>query len=231
MAPESPGGRFDGDGDGDTDVLAGSVLDDEIAWYENYLLPDCNGNGIPDQQEISSGSGTDCDGDGTLDECQIAADATLDLDQNGVFDACESIGSSYCGPAVANSTGEGASIMALGTTSVPANNVTLTARQLPRSSFGMFVVSRTQGFSAQVPNSQGALCVAGAVGRFNRPGQIVASGATGTFLFPIDLTAIPTPNGLTQVLFGDTWNFQAWFRDNNPGVTSNFTDAVSLTFL
>ncbi len=30
---------------------------------------------------------------------------------------------------------------------------------------------------------------------------------------------------------GDTWNFQCWYRDNNPVPTSNFTDAVSVTFL
>ena len=32
------------------------------------------------------------------------------------------------------------------------------------------------------------------------------------------------------VLPGDTWNFQAWFRDMNPGPTSNFTDGVAVTF-
>jgi hypothetical protein len=28
---------------------------------------------------------------------------------------------------------------------------------------------------------------------------------------------------------GETWSFQAWFRDVNPGVTSNFTDGVAVT--
>ncbi|MCP3916270.1 MAG: hypothetical protein GY711_12005 [bacterium] len=37
---------------------------------------------------------------------------------------------------------------------------------------------------------------------------------------------------LARTLFqpGETWNFQCWYRDNNPGPTSNFTDAVSVTF-
>lgn len=29
---------------------------------------------------------------------------------------------------------------------------------------------------------------------------------------------------------GQTWYFQAWFRDANPGSTSNFTDGVAVTF-
>ena len=35
---------------------------------------------------------------------------------------------------------------------------------------------------------------------------------------------------LTIPIPGQTWNFQAWYRDANPTVTSNFTDAVGITF-
>ncbi|MFT5291611.1 MAG: hypothetical protein ACI82F_003696, partial [Planctomycetota bacterium] len=38
-----------------------------------------------------------------------------------------------------------------------------------------------------------------------------------------------TPTGVVFVMAGQTWNFQCWSRDNNPGPTSNFTDAVSIT--
>ena len=34
---------------------------------------DCNGNGIPDPNDIASGTSTDCDGNGVPDECDIAA--------------------------------------------------------------------------------------------------------------------------------------------------------------
>ena len=44
---------------------------------------------------------------------------------------------------------------------------------------------------------------------------------------PGDLTAIP---GHGAVVVGETWNFQAWFRDNNPGQTSNSTDGYSILF-
>jgi len=201
-----------------------------VAWYENLRLPDCNGNGIPDQDEIAAGTATDCDGDGTLDECQLAADPTYDLNGNGVFDRCEALGSSYCGPAVMNSRGEAATITALGSELIFLNDVTLTARGLPVNSFGMFVVSATQGYAFPVPNSQGALCVLGLVGRYNQPGQILNSGMGGALELTIDLFAIPTPTGFAPVGPGDTWNFQAWYRDYNPSATSNFTDAVRITF-
>jgi len=33
------------------------------------------------------------------------------------------------------------------------------------------------------------------------------------------------------VTAGSTWRFQTWFRDANPSVTSNFTDAIAITFV
>ena len=46
----------------------------------------------------------------------------------------------------------------------------------------------------------------------------------------IDLTAIPEGPAVASAAAGDTWRFQAWFRDANPTATSNFTDAVAVTF-
>jgi hypothetical protein len=51
---------------------------------------DCNGNGIPDLCDLSSGASADCDQNGLLDECDIAADPTLDVNGDGVIDSCES---------------------------------------------------------------------------------------------------------------------------------------------
>ena len=33
------------------------------------------------------------------------------------------------------------------------------------------------------------------------------------------------------VAAGETWHFQGWFRDADPTATSNFTDAVAITFV
>ncbi|MCB9849321.1 MAG: S8 family serine peptidase [Phycisphaerales bacterium] len=46
--------------------------------------PDCNGNEVPDEDDISGGTSEDCDGNGIPDECQP------DCDNSGTIDACES---------------------------------------------------------------------------------------------------------------------------------------------
>ena len=44
-------------------------------------------------------------------------------------------------------------------------------------------------------------------------------------------STLSMPTNPTQpVLMGQAWNFQCWFRDQNPGVTSNFTDATTVQY-
>ena len=57
--------------------------------------------------------------------------------------------------------------------------------------------------------------------------NVMNTGQFGSFSMNVDLTAIPQHG---QVMPGETWNFQAWFRDNNPTTTSNFTDGYSILF-
>ena len=50
-------------------------------------------------------------------------------------------------------------------------------------------------------------------------------------ILPIDVTAMPQPNGLVAAQAGETWSFQVWHRDSVMGqATSNFSDGVSVTF-
>ncbi len=74
---------------------------------------------------------------------------------------------------------------------------------------------------------QGTLCVGGTVARFQHlAGQTDAGGSLRHW---IDLERMPPPLG-TVVQPGETWNFQVWYRDMNPGPTSNFTNGLSITF-
>ena len=141
------------------------------------------------------------------------------------------VGTNYCGPANLNSTGLSGIISALGSDVVADNYLNLFATNLPKNQFGMFLNSQTKGFVPFVGGSQGNLCLAGSIGRYNRPGEILGSGAGGTFFLVLDLTDTPQPTGSVSIMAGETWNFQAWYRDDNPGPTSNFTDGVSITFL
>ena len=141
------------------------------------------------------------------------------------------IGTNYCGPANANSTGASAVIEASGTASVAANDVNLFARSLPNNAFGFFLTSRTQGFVQNPGGSAGNLCLSGAIGRYVGPGQIKNSGSSGSFLLTLNLPTTPTPSGPVAIQPGETWHFQAWHRDAVGGVaTSNFTDAVRIQF-
>jgi len=139
------------------------------------------------------------------------------------------IGTSYC-QTVPNSTGGSSVLRAFGTEVLSVNSVELIGESLPHGAFGYFVASRTPAVVFPVPNSDGVLCLGGNIGRYVGPGQILNSGATGSFVLAIDLTAISQPLGPVPVAPGETWHLQAWHRDANPTPTSNFTNGLSLLF-
>ncbi|MCP3916724.1 MAG: hypothetical protein GY711_14305 [bacterium] len=197
-------------------TLVGATADDDGGNGAGavYLAPndfaDCNGNLIADSCDIASGRSTDFDGDGVPDECQ------------------PSIGSTYCSPNANNSTGQPAEIRAIGSDEVLDLDLALVATNLPPDQFGYFLTSQTQGFIAMPGGSQGNICLGGSIGRFNSLSQIFQSGH-GVGGLVVDLTQMPVSPPV-PVMAGETWNFQAWYRDLNPGSTSNFTDAVSVAF-
>ncbi|MDP6940349.1 MAG: hypothetical protein QF848_16145, partial [Planctomycetota bacterium] len=79
--------------------------------------------------------------------------------------------------------------------------------------------------------SSGNLCLGFPFYRFNNAsngtGKVLNSGATGTFSFSPDLTNLPQN---VTFMVGETWDFQAWFRDWNGSNTSNFTDGIEVMF-
>ncbi len=137
----------------------------------------------------------------------------------------------FCGTAEPNSSGFSATISTTGSLNVSTNNLSLHATGLPTGQFGYFLNSQGQAFISNPGGSQGNLCLGGApMGRHNRSFEVGFSGASGTIDLTLDLTDIPTPNGTYGIVAGETWNFQCWFRDMNPGSTSNFTDGISVLF-
>ncbi len=131
---------------------------------------------------------------------------------------------SYC-TAVANSSGQPASIAASGSNLVEVGALCLQASDLPTNRFGYFLASMTQGFVPTPPGSVGNLCLGGQIARFAK--EIRNSGSKGTYELYVDLERIPLAPPLA-VQPGDTWNFQGWFRDVSGA--SNFTDGVLITF-
>jgi predicted extracellular nuclease len=140
--------------------------------------------------------------------------------------ACPTIGAVYC-LAQPNSTGTGATLVVVGSSSVAANDVTLTSASLPLNSLGYYLTSTTQG-SANPPGSQGTLCLGGSIGRYST--SVLSSGSLGEVALQLDVTALATPNGPAAAMAGETWSFQYWYRDANPTSTSNFSVATQVTW-
>ncbi|MEE2941699.1 MAG: hypothetical protein VX460_15030, partial [Planctomycetota bacterium] len=142
---------------------------------------------------------------------------------------CGGVGSNYCGPAATNSAGLSATIRAEGSSAAADNDVTLYVEDLPLNVFGLLVTSQTQGNTPNVGGGLGTLCISGQIGRFNA--NIGNSGSQGEFAIALDLNQIPEGGSFVSVVAGETWNFQAWYRDTVSGLpTSNLSDAVSILF-
>ncbi|MCP5022813.1 MAG: hypothetical protein GY930_13700 [bacterium] len=139
----------------------------------------------------------------------------------------------YCDSATVNSSGFPGSISMSGSRLVSANNFTLDATGLPQNQFAMFLNSQGSAYSHMPGGAQGSLCLGGAgypIGRHNRSHEIRNTGTGGAMSLTLDLSDLPTALGIRAIVAGETWNFQAWYRDMNPTQTSNFTDAMSVQF-
>lgn len=184
--------------------------------YDGQVLGSIAG-GIPPQPQMFQGVRWGALGDGT-------GRARF---QRVEFRYLDDLGTTSCNPAVPNSTGSAASIGATGSLFVLQNFLEITATELPPNQFGYLLASLHAGFTQNPGGSQGNLCLSGNIGRF--VGQVQSSGAVGAFTVPVDLSAIPT-TPVASVAAGETWNFQAWYRDQNPASTSNFTNALRIEF-
>jgi hypothetical protein len=61
------------------------------AYLFRPLLVDCNGNGIDDMCDITSGAAHDCNANGIPDSCDIASGFAQDCNGNGIPDSCEGV--------------------------------------------------------------------------------------------------------------------------------------------
>jgi leucyl aminopeptidase len=128
--------------------------------------------------------------------------------------------SNYCIGAV-NSTGFGATIGSMGSTSVVTNDLTLLAFGCPPGVNGLFIwgVGETQ-----IPLGNGFLCAAT---NFRRLG-LATTNVFGDALFAVDQLGYP---GGPLVAPGDVRNAQFWYRDvPGGGALFNLSNALRLTF-
>lgn len=69
-------------------IYAATYNGEQDVWYVRVGDRDCDGNGIPDAEDLAAGTLRDCDADGVPDVCAIAAGAVPDADGDGVPDSC-----------------------------------------------------------------------------------------------------------------------------------------------
>lgn len=124
------------------------------------------------------------------------------------------------------STGKVASLQATGSKIANYEDLELFAKDLPHHSWGHFLASPTQDWVIP-PGAQGPLCLGAPVARLSTVPYNTA--ASGFFRHQVETLSIPfdTPYAIQP---GETWYFQAWFRDNDPSPTIGFSDAVSIQF-
>lgn len=133
-------------------------------------------------------------------------------------------GWSYC-QSNPNSSGNAGTMRALQSPVIADNDLLFVIENLPANQPGYMLMSDSQGFVPFFSGSQGDLCLGAPIVRFNA--NVLNTGGGDVDFIP-DLSALPQG---TVVSPGQGWNFQFWFRDVNPGTTSNTTDALCVQLL
>jgi hypothetical protein len=131
----------------------------------------------------------------------------------------------------ANSTQVGTLLGGAGTASVAADDLVLTATQMPANKLGRFYMGIS---STQVPFGDGLLC-AGSGGYGIQRFPQMSSGSQGMNQLGPGIVAFSHANfsPLAHIQPGWTWHFQVWHRDpTGPcGGTINTSNAYVVTFL
>jgi len=126
-----------------------------------------------------------------------------------------------------NSTTRAARVYAAGSASIARDRLTIGTAGLPPGALTILLVGGHLGFTPNPGGSQGDLCLGTPLGRFTS--MAAAATTAGRYSITLPLTQ-PLPGMTNGVQPGEIWFFQAWYRDSNPAPTSNFSDAVGVTF-
>ncbi len=125
------------------------------------------------------------------------------------------------GPVTPHSSGPGAVIGATGSSSLVANNLTLTVTGAPPNTNGIFYYGPKQ---VEAPSYNGFSVVGGGTQRISIS---VLTDGSGNASLALDLTQPPFNSPPNQITANSIWNFQFWFRD---GGSANFTDGLAIAF-
>ena len=149
----------------------------------------------------------------------IVEAAIDDVEVSYIADPGCPIPQNYCDTSP-NSVGPGALMSWGGSTDVADDDFTLVATGTVPSKPGLFFYGTGQ---TQVPVGNGFRCVDGSLFRL----QAIFADGGGTATFPLDFSDLP--NG-GDIMNGETWYFQWWYRDSMVGAGYNFSDGICVEF-
>ena len=150
--------------------------------------------------------------------------------QGSRWSADGEIGMGYCDQTVPNSLGFTAELLLTGSNVIDRGDLLLSARGLPGGTLALFLVSDNSSFVSGIPGIQGNLCLGGSIGRFTAPGQVQLTNVFGLVDLQVDPGNLPGPQGMFSASPGQSLYFQVYYRDRNPGNTTNFTSAGVVQF-
>lgn len=152
-------------------------------------------------------------------------DIGVDLSAMLVADGVAPCGFSNFCTANVNSAGLTASLDIDGSPLIADGDLTLSASNLPTNVWGFYLMSPVQGMGPLGSGSEGFLCLGLPCYRLRNTTS--NSGPTGAIQSSLDFGNLPEGQIFTA---GSTWNFQLWYRDKNPGPTSNTSPGATVMF-
>lgn len=160
-----------------------------------------------------------------LSDPALPVTANITLTGNVVARHVAAMPTQSCMAAV-NSSGGPAVLTSNGSVSVSAADLDLVVNGIPANQFCLFILSRDTDFVPAFAGSQGNLCLGGSIIRLNS--FLQNSGPMGQVVLGVPYAQMPSDS----LQPGDTWYFQAWFRDVTTGgmATSNTTSGLEVTF-
>jgi hypothetical protein len=185
---------------------------------------DCNGNGIPDSDDIGQGNSNDVTPDGIPDECQPATTSFCEGDgsANGGAD-CPCMNNGNPGEGCDNGSGSGALMTASGVPSVSNDTLSITVTGVQPTTPGFFFFGAdSSGGGGGVPFGSGLRCIDFAV-------PVLKQNGGGTI--PSGMS--PPLSVLLNIQPGATNYFQYWYRNPTgpcPGLSANTTNGVQVTW-
>jgi len=155
-----------------------------------------------------------------------ALDASLAIDSIRV--RYDDVGNEFCHPQTPNSLGQYGTLVLAGSERLSDGPLEMRVHGLPRSESGILVAGRSATMGDTPFGSQGMLCVGGETVRI--PLSVFEPELDGSRCLYLAEPMLPALPDAMPILPGECWNFQVWYRDENPHSTSNLTNAVQITF-